>query len=169
MSPTYQPSSLRDLRTHSNTGIVLDDHGGGRGGGGGEVSDARYLRQIKKTINVSLPLAFAGGGWMYGTELIGAIEAWMSCETGSAGGKAIRNRDTNSKQSLCPQQTCLEMLSKLCNGSSPIPKTIKQPVCRTWLMLLPLVVHQLGLDFASRFQVVGEVSPAWVLKGWNRD
>lgn len=41
MSPTYQPSSLRDLRTHSNTGIVLDDTV--RGGG----SDARYLRQIK--------------------------------------------------------------------------------------------------------------------------
>lgn len=25
MSPTYQPSGLRDLRTHSNAGIVLDD------------------------------------------------------------------------------------------------------------------------------------------------
>lgn len=83
--------------------------------------------------------------------------------------RAIRNRDTNSKQNLYPQQTCLEKLSKLCNGPSPIPKAIKQSVCRTWLMLLPLVVHQLGLDFASRFQVVGEVSLAWVLKGWSRE
>lgn len=54
MSPTYQPSTLRGLRTHSNAGIVLGDTG--RRG-----SDARYLRQIKKqTNNVSLPNAATG-------------------------------------------------------------------------------------------------------------
>lgn len=43
-------------------------------------------------------------------------------------------------------------------GLPPIPKAIKQPVCRTWSMLL-LVVHQLGLDSPSRFQVVGKWQP----------
>lgn len=52
MSPTYQPSGLRDLRTHSNAGIVLDD----------TVREGGVRRKIfeadKKTNNVSLPLAF---------------------------------------------------------------------------------------------------------------
>lgn len=87
MSPTYQPSGLRDLRTHSNTGIVLDDTV--RRGGGVR---RKIFEADKKTNNVSLPLAFTGGGWMYGTELIGGIEAWMSCETGSAGKSNTKSR-----------------------------------------------------------------------------
>lgn len=89
----------------------------------------------------------------------GQAGRWMSCETGLSG-RAIRNRDTNSKQSLWPAASVFrkaeQVMCKLCNGSSPIPKAIKQPVWSMLLLLLLLVVHQLELDSPSRFQVVGK-------------
>lgn len=53
MSPTYVPSSVRDLRTHINTGIVLGDTG--KGGVRRKIFEAD-----KKTNNVSRSNAAAG-------------------------------------------------------------------------------------------------------------
>lgn len=52
MSPTYQPSTLRGLRTHSNAGIVLGD--------GEEGVRRKIFEADKKTNNVSLPNAATG-------------------------------------------------------------------------------------------------------------
>lgn len=56
-----------------------------------------------------------------------------------------------------------QVMCKLCNGCSPIPKAIKQPV---WSMLL-LVVHQLGTRFPITFPGGWQMAVKVSLECWK--
>lgn len=96
----------------------------------------------------------------------------MSCETGLPG-RAIRNRDTNKQTEPAPAANVFrraeQVMCKLCNGCSPIPKAIKQPVWSMLLLLLLLllVVHQLGTRFPITFTGGWQMAVKVSLECWK--